>query len=56
MFEVRSEPSKESKEDGIPGVWPPDYFVETRRTARKDAEQDAEILKFLGKRAWIVEA
>lgn len=29
--------------------------LETRRSDRKAAENDVEILKFLGKKAWIVE-
>jgi len=31
------------------------YVVETRRTSRDDAESDLLILKFLGKKGWIVE-
>lgn len=46
MFEVRSE----REDDGDNG-----FYLETRRTERKAAEEDVEILKFLGKRAWIVE-
>lgn len=43
MFEVRVE-----REQG-------GYCIETRRTFEKDAQQDVELLKLFGKKAWIVE-
>lgn len=46
MFEVRTEGHDEGG----------DYWqVESRRTIRKDAEQDVDLLKLFGKKAWIVE-
>lgn len=47
MFEVRS-PTPE-------GVGDPPYYVETRRSSMKDAEQDVDLLKLFGKKAWIVD-
>lgn len=46
MFEVRTT-IPESVQDA--------YQVETKRVNRKDAEQDADMLKLFGKTAWIVE-
>lgn len=49
MFEVRTENT-----DGKCGTVI-QYCTETRRTNRKDAEQDVDLLKLFGKAAWIVE-
>lgn len=46
MFEVRTG----RDDDGDNG-----YCLETRRTFRQDAEQDVDLLKLFGKKAWIVE-
>ncbi len=48
-YEVRTEFVQDA-DAGIVTV-----VVETSRTDRKTAESDVEILKFLGKKAWIVE-
>jgi hypothetical protein len=48
MFEVRSQCIHEPQSPGC-------YYVETKRTERKDAEQDADLLKLFGKKAWITE-
>ena len=51
MFEVRSECTASQKE-----YWPEcQYNKETARTDRKAAEQDVDLLKLFGKKAWIVE-
>jgi len=43
MFEVRTQCQDDK------------YAVETRRTDRKAAEQDVDMLKLFGKKAWIAE-
>lgn len=54
IYEVRSKGSEEYDYNTDSGG-PDSYIPETRRTSRKDAEQDLEMLKMFGKTAWIVE-
>jgi hypothetical protein len=52
VFEVRT-----ADENGMQdaGTQQTKYAIESRRAFRKDAEQDADLLKLFGKKAWIVE-
>ena len=49
VYEVRSERAD------LEGAEPAVIHVETRRTDRKAAEQDVDMLKMFGIKAWIVE-
>ena len=56
MFEVRTDNPHKGDTAAMyqHNAWD-DFIVETRRTNRKDAEQDVDLLKLFGKAAWITE-
>lgn len=56
MFEVRTEnPHKgDTAAMYLHNAWE-EFIVESRRTDRKAAEQDVDMLKLFGKKSWIVE-
>ena len=55
MFETRRELTDREKDNRFQyDLLNAEYVVETRRTSEKDAQADVEILKFLGKKAWVV--
>jgi hypothetical protein len=53
-YEVRSEPTEKTIVDPVTNELR-HWIVETRRTDRKEAELDADLLTMLGKKVWIVE-
>jgi hypothetical protein len=52
VFEVRTADENGTQDAGTQQT---KYAVEAQRTFRKDAEQDVDMLKLFGKKAWIVE-